>query len=419
MSEAATPPRDESTGQFTPSTEGLYGKELENAKAGFTTRKDDPPPAEGDGKTYGDDIGDLKEAAADLAARRRQPDEIKIDELRDAVGRSNPREAVTPEQAAKELSVFRGEASKFIDGVNLATYAVEVDKARAEEMKKNPRAAAELGLSSEDIEAAKSVDESVRPDTAAKPNEPGTQSIEGLDPEVEKALKHPQVRQAIEEELGRAETAKQDYSNALQTANQFAMASLVDHFPELANIPAQNWEAALQIFAQQAPDRFNAAMGTLQRVGQIQAAQAQWQQHEAQVAQQQFVASTEYEDANLVKRLGEDAANAANAATVSFLTDHGIPRHEAFQFIQKHPLMATAEAREVIWKAAQYDQIKRAAKAVPTNLPPVQRPGVSTGRTPATDNSAKIGRLQEQLAGATGDKAARLAGQIRTLKRAS
>ena len=32
--------RNEATGQFTPTTEGLFGREYKNAKAGFTTKED-------------------------------------------------------------------------------------------------------------------------------------------------------------------------------------------------------------------------------------------------------------------------------------------------------------------------------------------------------------------------------------------
>jgi hypothetical protein len=96
------------------------------------------------------------------------------------------------------------------------------------------------------------------------------------------------VRQALEEEFSKVEAAQQGYQNALNVANQYAMASLVDHFPELGNIPAEQWEPALGILAQQDPQRFNRAMGVLQRVSQLQGAQAQWKQQQAQVQRQQF-----------------------------------------------------------------------------------------------------------------------------------
>jgi hypothetical protein len=52
------PTRDESTGQFTPNTDSMYGRELANAEAGFTTKKDEPA----DDKTYTDDLAGVQEA---------------------------------------------------------------------------------------------------------------------------------------------------------------------------------------------------------------------------------------------------------------------------------------------------------------------------------------------------------------------
>jgi hypothetical protein len=88
-------------------------------------------------------------------------------------------------------------------------------------IKANPKAAEELGLSAEDIEAAKKTDS--KESDAAKPMKasdpvPGDGAVEGLDPEVAKALEHPQVRQAIAEELGKAEQSQQQYAAAVNYA---------------------------------------------------------------------------------------------------------------------------------------------------------------------------------------------------------
>jgi hypothetical protein len=244
--------------------------------------------------------------------------------------------------------------------------------------------------------------------------------VQGLDPEVEKALKHPQVRQAIQEELGKAEQSQQQYAAAVNYANQFAQASLVDALPELGQIPVENWEAAIGLLAQSDPGRVQRALGIIQRVSKLSAAQMQLQQHQAHVQRQQLVTSTEAEDARLVEMIGKDAAEEANKATVAFLTDHGIPRHQHLEFIHRHPVLTTAAARETIWKAQQYDAMQKAAKTLSAQpLPPVQRPGTPGARAAAPDNSSKIASLQAQLATASGDRATRIAGQIRSLRRSA
>jgi hypothetical protein len=428
MTDAHTQPRDEATGQFTPSTEQLFGREYDNAQAGFTTKKDEPA---GDDRTYSDTLEGVQEAGRDLALKRASAPatvEVSVDAVREHWGaKPDIKEVATPEQAARELSALRGAVATYTEGTNLNNLADQVDKARAEALKNNPKAAEELGLSQADVEAAKADGESKEADKSMKASPdpaPSDGAVEGLDPVVAKALEHPQVRAAIAEELGKAETAQRSYANAVNYANQLAQATLVDAIPELAQIPIESWEAALSLLYQNGDGRVARAMGIIERVSQLSTAQAQWSQHQAQhqtrIAQQQFVSSTEAEDARLIEALGEEVAAEANQATVSFLADHGISRHEAFDFISKHPVLATAQARTVIYKAAQWDAAQKASKTVRAKpLPPVQRPGVSTGRTAAGDNSAKIAALQQQLAGAKGQAAVRIAGQIRNLSRRS
>src|SRR5262245_44771386 len=114
MSDTA-PARDEA-GKFTLSTEGLVGRELANAEAGFTTKKDDPPA---DAKSYSDDLAGVKEAARDLADRRRAgPSELDMDAIKAEVDERPLKEARSAEQAAKELSAMRSNVSKFVDGSN-------------------------------------------------------------------------------------------------------------------------------------------------------------------------------------------------------------------------------------------------------------------------------------------------------------
>jgi hypothetical protein len=420
MSETDAQPRDEATGQFTINTEGMVGRELTNAEAGFKTRPRDEP-ANGDGMTHeGRDA--IADAASDLAARRREnpaPLELSAVEFRnETIGKPDPKEAGTARQQAQDLASARAVVQTFADGLSKQDFANQIDKARGEALKNNPKAAEELGLSSEDIKAAKeAADDGVVTDPA-KPDSADV-AFEGLDPKVAKvakAFQDPDVRQAAEELFAATDAAQQRHAAAVSHANSYAQASLVDAIPELAQVPIESWEAALSLLHQNGDDRVGRAMNIIQRVSDMSAAQQRLDQHKAWQEQQQLFASTEREDARLVEAIGEDAANAANKATLSFLTDHGIPRHEAFQFIQKHPLMATAAAREVIWKAEQYDKMKDTAKNLRAKpLPPVQRPSIG-GQSAASEGRGRLASLQAQLANASGARAAKIAGQIRQLR---
>ncbi|QHO76798.1 hypothetical protein ACH79_33380 [Bradyrhizobium sp. CCBAU 051011] len=403
--------RDEATGQFTPSTEGLFGREYENAKAGFTTRKDEP--AEQDAPE-GDPV---RQAAANRAASQVPELELSVTELR---GEIDTKEAVTVEQAAKDYAATRTDLLKFADGLDLATLTDKVDEERAKVIKGDPKIAEQLGVEMSAKEDAKA-------ETAQ--NVPGNDdaadaidTMEGLDPETRKALKIPQVRQALEGEFAKAEAVQQSYANALNVANQYAMANLVDHFPELANIPAEQWEPALNLLSQQDPQRFNRAMGVLQRVSQLQSAQAQWQQQQAQVQQQQFQTMRQQysraSDAALGPMTMAEKAEMVEDL-VSYVAEYGLSREQFAREAETNLALHHPAFQRLAADAIKYRRMVAAPKAVPQALPPVQRPGVSQPNRSTTDHSSKIQALQKQLASAKGDKAARIAGQIKSLKRAS
>lgn len=405
-------PRDEATGQFTPSTDGLFGQELENAKAGFTTKPRDPPP---EGL---DDADPVRQAASDLAARRKEAENISVVDVMAATTDRPLNEARTVEQAASEYGNARGDVARFAEGIDLSNLAQKVDEDRAAAVDGDKDRAKHFGFELEaepeaKIDAkAEAADDRVDASTAA-----AIDSVEGLDETTKKALKIPQVRAAIEQQLGEVESARQQLATDRALAQQFAQASFIESFPELAGLPAQHFEAGLQLLAQQNPQRFQQALGILNRVSALQAQTQQAEYAKQQEQRQQFEASVLSEDVRLTEMFGGDkgAADAANAATISYLAEHGVPRHQMVQTFMANPVLSTAEARRTIWEASEYRRIKALPRAVPKNLPPVQRPGTIQDR-PAPE-AATIAGLRAQQAGASGMEAVRLAGRIKAAQR--
>ena len=398
-------------GQFTPNTDGLFGTEYENAKAGFTTRKDEPPEQDAP------DGDPVREAAAGLAARRVSEAEISVTATRDNVlGKPDPTEAVTVEQAAADYAAARSDISRFAEGVDLSTLAEKVDEERAKVIKGDPKMAENLGVEVPEPKAKADIAEGKNEEEGA------VDTMDGLDPETRKALKIPQVRQALEQEFSKAEAAQQSYQNALNVANQYAMASLVDHFPELGQIPAEQWEPALGILAQQDPQRFDRAMGVLQRVGQLQSATTQWQQQQAQVQRQQFETTRQQYSRASDEALGPMTVSEKLEMVedlVSYVGEYGLSREQFAREAETNLALHHPAFQRMAADAIKYRRMVAAPKAIPQGLPQVQRPGVTRDVPRGTDNSSKIQALQKQLATANGDKAARIAGQIKTLKRAS
>lgn len=391
-----------------PDTTGLFGREEALVKGGYTL----PPKADQPEET-GSDEESLRQAADRVAAKRGEP-EIPLTpsgvlELADI----DPKIALTVEQAAELRTAARGDIARFTDSVGLDQLAADIDAKRAEVIKGDPKVAKELGVEVPKDPALTKAEQAEAAEIDA---------MDGLDPETRKALKSPQIRQAIEQEFTKAEAAQKGYAEALNTANQFAMANLVDHFPELGSIPAEQWEPALNILAQQDPQRFDRAMGVLQRVSQLQTAQQQWQQQQAQVQHQQFEAVRQQysraSDAALgPMTMAEKSAMAEEL--VSYVGEYGVSREQFMREAETNLALHHPAFQRMAADAVKYQRLmKSPAKAAPKSLPPVQKPG-SSAAPRASDNSSKLQALQNQLASATGDKALRLAGQIRNLKRAS
>src|SRR6185436_16712848 len=97
--------------------------------------------------------------------------------------------------------------------------------------------------------------------------------ISELDPELEKALRHPQVRLAIDEQVAEVEKARQGYLDGLAAATQIAQASLVSQFPELVGIAPENMPAALEHLSRQDPVKFARVQATVATSEQLFAQQ--------------------------------------------------------------------------------------------------------------------------------------------------
>ena len=312
-------------GQFTPSTEGLFGREHELVSAGYTVKKDDPPAEE---KTYNSDNASLREAAADLATKRGEPEQEPIT-VKDIL-ELDPKEAVTIEQAAREHSAARADIATFYDGMDLAKFADEVDAKRAEVIKGDPKVAEALG-----VEVPKD-DAKPKGEAAPDQNDAATvdaiNSMEGLDPETKKALKIPQVRQALEQQFAEIDTAREQYSTGLQTGQQMLQATVAALAPQLNGMPVEYWPQAIQQLAQVDPVRGQLVADTLSNWSSIQQAQQQEQQRQAHVQHQQFEATRQQYSRASDEALGPMTfAEKAEMAEelVSYVGELGISR-EAF-----------------------------------------------------------------------------------------
>jgi hypothetical protein len=224
-----------------------------------------------------------------------------------------------------------------------------------------------------------------------------------LHPEVQKALGLPQVREALEQEFSRAETVRGEYTQALQTATDFARASFLEVAPELSGLPPEQFEQGLQMLAQVAPERFQAAMNTLGRFHQIQQAQQQIAQQKAHAEQQNIETWARAQDARL-EQMGVKFDQQSVAEVVEYAEDLGLTRQQLGNFMVAHPILRSAEFQKVMVDAARWNASKKApAKAMPKPVPSVLKPGVAKSAAERHGDSLMTLRNKASASGSVED----------------
>src|SRR5262245_23937957 len=178
--------------------------------------------------SIGSDTTSLREAAE----RRSEPrDETTVRQYRDWDGNRAPQnESITLARATRDYSEALAAERMVVESKTSEALAARVDALRAEALAHDPGAAEFYGFESPEVEPSKDgqSDEGEASDSHSQ------RSATELAPEVAKALQHPQIRQAIEEQLGEVEKVRQDYIGGLSAATQITQMSFLSQFPELA-----------------------------------------------------------------------------------------------------------------------------------------------------------------------------------------
>ncbi|SEB94638.1 hypothetical protein [Bradyrhizobium erythrophlei] len=407
--------RDEATGQFAPSTDGLFGQEAALVEAGYVPM---PDPE----KQKQDDIGlDVNGGAEVLTAIRE--DEAPIEEVvfHDANGErlnsdinEGPVEAVTAEQAAAALTAYR-EANNDSAAKSISeSFADEIDALRGDAIKDglDPKAA---GI--DKVSPTAEVPAEAKGDEGAAQPEPG---MEGLDPEVQKALKIPAVKEALEREFAQADQVKTQFSQTLNAAQRLAQATLLELAPGLAHLQPHEIEPALQQLAQTDPGRAQAIVSTLDRAQRIEFAQQQQSAAQQQARQQQFEAQRQQFSRQADEALGPmSRAEKMQMADdlVDYVGKYGVSREQLVQEVNTNLALNHPAFQKMAADAVRYQRMLNAPKAVVKHdLPPVQRPGTAQ-RSSRSEVSADA--LERRFSSATGDNQIRLAAALTEARRSA
>ena len=320
----------------------LTGAAYELANAGFKPMSD--------GKRN-DDEGAIGSDSASLRAAAEQrsdpPDEIVARAYVDDNGKPAPAdEAITLDRAGRDYASATA-ADKFaVENESSKALAARVDAMRAEAMAADPDAAEFYGFELQQDKADKSKLETAESGKAeADPIDASDVNIDGLASEIEKALQHPQVRQAIEDKIGEAEKTRQDYRNGLAAATQIAQVSFVSQFPELASIAAENLPGALELMSRQDPAKFARVEALIATTEHMFAQQAQENRRQTELARQNFYDYAKSEDARFETMLKDESKEAQQAVTAEIFASagaSGVEPAELMRLFNSEPLMRNA-----------------------------------------------------------------------------
>jgi hypothetical protein len=379
LSEDRTP-----SGQF---AEPAYGQAGIEREAGYT-----PMP---DTRKKDEDKSELTiEEAAERRAEKYQPPVPR--EYVDEDGNPAPRtETLTIERAADDLSAMRkSEAADAIsddDAALLAELGVELDDKAAE--------------TDDDTAELASIAESRRTDG-------------DLDAELETALNHPHIREALQKQVAENETARQQYQNGIDAAAQIAQAAFMQSFPEFANATPDQYPNIVAAIAAQNPGRLSQMHAAVvnssrlfeaQRVESQRAAERQAAEFKTYAAEQDALFDTAAKDIPPAQQ--QRAFNEVVAAAKEF----GIQPADFTRMMATDRVLKSAPVQRMMLEAGLYRAMMKSSKTtVSKDIPPVQRPGA---RQPSAGfDSQRVSNLKAQF---DRDPSLKNAAALRTARRAA
>ncbi len=375
----------------------LTGAAFELASAGYRPMPD--PDKKSDEEAIGSDSASLREAAE---RRSGPPDEIVARQYTDGSGKPvAANEAVTLDRAARDYASAAA-ADKFaVENESGEALAARVDAMRAEALARDPDAAEFYGFEPPPAKTDKAESGKTNSEKAASEPEDlsDDRATDGLDPELEKVINHPQVRQAIEERIGEAEKTRQSYLDGLAAATQIAQVSFVSQFPELAGIAPENLPGVLELMSRQDPQKFARVQAMVATTEQLFAQQRQESRRQDETARQKFLEFAKSEDARFETMLKGEPKATQHAVTAEIFASaraSGVEPAELMKLFNSEPLMRNAVFQRMMYDAGKYRlMMKTRDAAAAKSVPPVQRPG--TARTPAEREHADLRTLNAKL----------------------
>jgi len=379
----------------TKSDSALTGAAYDLVNAGYAAMPD--PDEDNRRDAIGSDTASLREAAAE---RDEAHNGAVVRQYLGPDGKpAAANEAITLERAGRDYASATAAERLVAESETSKALGARVDALRAEALANDPDAAEFYGFDLAETKANKADAKNVESERSVNAPEGVGNDPAGLDPELEKALQHPQVRRAIEEQVGEAEQTRQNYLNGLAAATQIAQVSFLSQFPELAGVAPEQLPGALEQMSRQDPTKLARVQAMVEATEQLFAQQRVENSHQAELAQQGFQSYARSEDARFETMLKGEPRETQAAVTAEIFASakaSGVEPAELNRLFKSEPLMRNAVFQRMMYDAGKYRLMMKARDAAAARpLPPVQRPG--TARTPAEREHADLRTLNARL----------------------
>jgi hypothetical protein len=239
---------------------------------------------------------------------------------------AEPESLTTDEAAAerlKQLSGSENEIRTFTSGLpDDVTLTLDQSAKMLAESREADKAQAELD--SEKAER-KAVDK-------LRGEKPAAPQIESED-DVERALKSPKIAKAIEERVTAAEAQRTKYETAVQHIGKERIAAIHSDFPDLANVPLNQWVPAIKEMHAREPARAVAIINRLNSLAQVERAVLQIQADKTAREKAEFVTYAAKENqrfAELTKGIAPNELAAVKAEIPVMLKEYGVSDPHSF-----------------------------------------------------------------------------------------
>jgi hypothetical protein len=338
----------------------------------FTPVPEAPAP---EPETFSSNIDGLSAAANELNSHRELETPPVVREYQHTHGehrgeRRPLNETIDIDRAAKDLADLRRAEADAQEVLGNLARQKEIDANRAE-----------------GIQAQLDQLEGLPPVEARQPEaQPQAQPVpaDGVHPDVRAALENPHVRQAIQQQIGASETARQEYMNAAAAFIQLQNASLLSNFEELRGATRENLPGIIKAVQVRDPARAAEMVKHIETTMTMVAQAQQHQQFEHQRAQHEAQTWMNQQDQafeTFARSRPEAEVKEVRGAVADVLaTEYGIDRNALAQLWNTSPLLRSEPVQKLLYNLTRYHLAQQNIRKAPMPNRKVMRPGdVSIG----------------------------------------